>query len=488
MQPASPSSPEVPLDEAERQRRLADLALLDEPAHLQFSKICDLAATMFAVPYAFVSLIDATQAHVFADCGLGPGSMPRAQAMCDVTIAKGRPLVIPELAADPRFRDTPLVTGEAAMRFYAGVAIEIAPGVRLGAFCIADRVGRHVSEAELAALQGLAALVVEQIDHHARRQRLERLAIELAARQAILSQSEQLARLGGFELEPSGGAMVWSDGLRRLLGVPPDARPGLQAFLACFEAPERLAAALDETGGSPLDLEAALASAHRRRFVHVHAERLATGAGAAKLVGIVQDVTERKRANAELEWTAAHDGLTGLVNRTAFTRATEEAMHCAATFGERVALMMVDIDRFKRVNDTLGHDVGDQVLLAVAERLTSVAGAHGIVGRIGGDEFGVLVVGHAAEGDVVALATRLLLALRRPLHHPGGMLGTRATLGIAARAPGLETTGDLFKAADLALYHAKDAGRDGFALFQPSMRDAVGRKPGRSRRSLRRAG
>ena len=488
MQSTSPFPSEVPLDEAERQRRLADLALLEEPAHPQFSKICELAATMFGVPYAFVSLVDATQAHVFAQAGLGPGSMPREQAMCDVTIAQGRPLVIPELTLDARFRDTPLVTGEAAMRFYAGIPVEIAPGARLGAFCIAGRERRDVGDAELAALQALAALVAEQIEHHARRQRLERLALALAARQAILDQSEQLAKLGGFELEPSGGTMVWSDGLRRLLDVPAQARPGLRAFLDCFEAPERLAAAMDETGGSPLDLEAALAPAHGRRFVHVHAERLVAGAGPAKLVGIVQDVTERKRANAELEWTAAHDGLTGLVNRAAFTRAMEGAMHRSATFGERVALMMIDVDRFKHVNDTLGHDVGDEVLLAVAERLTGVAGAHGIVGRIGGDEFGVFLTGHA-EADVVGLATRLLLELRRPLQHPAGVLGTRATLGIAARAPGLETTGDLFKAADLALYHAKRAGRDGFAVFEPGMREAAAeQKPGRSRRALRRTG
>ncbi len=480
MQLAALTPSAAPLAEPERQRRLAELALMEEPAHPQFAKICDLAATMFCVPYAFVSLIDATQAHVFAECGLGPGSMPRGQAMCDTTIAQGQPLVIPNLTEDPRFRDTPLVTGEAAMRFYAGIPIELAPGIRLGAFCIADKVRRDLGAAEIASLQALCALVVEQIDHHDRRQRLERVAMALAGRQAILTQTEQLARIGGFELEPASGAMAWSDGLRRLLGAPPEAEPSLQAFLACFDEPRPLAMAIDGLGcaggETVLDLEAALARGPEPRHVHVHAERHVAGFGATKLVGIVQDVTERKRANAALEWTAAHDALTGLLNRAAFAAAAEEAMRRAEQFGERVALIMVDVDRFKLVNDTLGHDVGDAVLLAVAARLTSVAGARGTVGRLGGDEFAVLVAGYAAEGAIAALATQLLLELRRPLHHRAGVLGTRATLGIALRAPGLDEAGDLFKAADLALYHAKDAGRDGFAFFMPAMREEMGQK------------
>ena len=480
MQLAALTPSAAPLAEPERQRRLAELALMEEPAHPQFGKICDLAATMFSVPYAFVSLIDATQAHVFAECGLGPGSMPRGQAMCDTTIAQGQPLVVPDLTEDVRFRDTPLVTGEAAMRFYAGMPIELAPGIRLGAFCIADRVRRDLGAAGIASLQALCALVVEQIDHHDRRQRLERVAMELAGRQAILTQTEQLARIGGFELEPASGAMAWSDGLRRLLGAPPEAEPSLAAFLASFDDPDPLTEAIEGLGrpgtGMVLDLETELAPVVPPRYVHVHAERHVAGAGATKLVGIVQDVTERKRANAALEWTAAHDALTGLLNRAAFTAAAEEAMRRAEQFGARVALIMVDIDRFKLVNDTLGHDVGDAVLLAVAARLTSVAGARGTVGRLGGDEFAVLVAGYAAEGAIAALATQLLLELRRPLHHRTGVLGTRATLGIALRAPGLDEAGDLFKAADLALYHAKDAGRDGFAFFMPAMREEMVQK------------
>ncbi len=483
MQPVAPSPPIAPLDEIERRRRLADLALMEEPAHPQFGKICELAATMFCVPYAFVSLIDATQAHVFAHVGLGPGAMPREQAMCDTTIAQGRALVIPQLTEDARFRDTPLVTGDAAMRFYAGVPIEPSPGVRLGAFCIADRVGRDLDAGEMAALESLCALVVEQIDHHARRQRLEQVAIKLAGRQAILDQTEQLARIGGFELAPASGAMVWSNGLRRLLGAPLETEASLRAFLACFHDCRPVATALvaiaRDGDATVLDVEAQLATDPAPRHVHVHVERNADGAGPAKLIGIVQDVTERKQANAELEWTAAHDALTGLLNRAAFARAMEEATRRAEIFGDRVALIMVDIDRFKLVNDTLGHDVGDEVLLAVTARLKTVAGVRGVVGRIGGDEFAILVAGYAAEGSIAALATQLLLELRRPLHHRTGVLGTRATLGIALRAPGLEDSGELFKAADLALYHAKDAGRDGFAFFLASMREEMGQKLGR---------
>ena len=478
METVSPSLSLMPTEEAGRLRHLAELALLEEPADPQFTKICELAATMFGAPYAFVSLIDADQAHVFAHRGLGPGSMPRRQAMCDTTVAEGRTLVIPELTADTRFADTPLVTGATAMRFYAGVPLEVSPGVRLGAFCIADRRSRDFTPDEVAELEGLSALVVEQIDHHARRQRLERLAVQLAGRQAILNQTEHLAKVGGFELEPETGAMVWSAGLHRLLGATRETAPSRDAFLACFEdARFRIATGLEAVDEeSVLDIEAEIGPAHDRRHVRLHAERHATGSAPAKIIGIVQDITERKLANAALEWTAAHDALTGLLNRAAFTAAVDDAMVRADRLGERVALIMVDIDRFKRVNDTLGHDVGDEVLLAVTERLRRISETVGVVGRLGGDEFGVLIAGYTIEGVVASLATRLLFELRRPLHHRTGVLGTRGTLGVVIREPGLEAAGDLFKAADLALYYAKDAGRDGFAFYRPAMRDDLAQK------------
>ena len=457
--------------EIERLRTLEELALMAEPAHPQFAKVCDLAANMFGVPYAFVSLLDATQAHVLAHHGLGPGHMPRHQAMCNVPVTEGRPLVVPELTQDPRFRDTPLVTGDAAMRFYAGVPLEVAPGVHLGAFCIADRNRRDLTGDELTALQSLSALVVEQIDHHARRQRLSRLAVELAGRQAILAQTEDLAKVGGFELDPTDGTMIWSEGLCRQLRVAPDAEPTLERFLAHLGGADGIFATALRTLGrdGPVDLEEELGEIEDRRSVHLHAELHAPEGAAEKIIGIIQDVTERTKAVAALEWAATHDPLTNLLNRSAFTDAVEKAMTTAAEIGGGVALIMVDIDRFKLVNDTLGHDVGDAVLRAFADRLKA-AGSRCVVGRIGGDEFAVLVAHYVAEGYIAALATRLLLELRQPLNLRLNVLAVRATLGVALREPGIDDAGDLFKAADLALYHAKDAGRDGFAFFQATMR------------------
>lgn len=179
------------------------------------------------------------------------------------------------------------------------------------------------------------------------------------------------------------------------------------------------------------------------------------------------------RATADLEWAATHDSLTRVFNRAAITRDIEVAVKEADAFGRGVALIMIDVDNFKRVNDTLGHHAGDTVLIAIAERLIAAVGPRGRVARIGGDEFAILVSGFEAEGRIAALATDILLRLRQPVVIDGAELDARATVGIALRSPSTFGANDLFREADIALYDAKRLGRDGFAFFRPAMREAL---------------
>jgi diguanylate cyclase (GGDEF)-like protein len=147
--------------------------------------------------------------------------------------------------------------------------------------------------------------------------------------------------------------------------------------------------------------------------------------------------------------------------------------------GRRLALIMLDVDRFKAINDTHGHDVGDRVLAVVAERLVSAVGSRGTVARLGGDEFGILVYPVEAESAIAAVAGDILAALREPFVFGKFEVGTHGTLGIALSS--LEDTNapSLFKEADIALYEAKKAGRDGFALFRSEMRTALDARLGR---------
>ena len=187
-------------------------------------------------------------------------------------------------------------------------------------------------------------------------------------------------------------------------------------------------------------------------------------------VAIHQDITAQKRVEAEVAHMARHDSLTDLANRTLFMEKIDEALARLRRGGERFSVFMIDVDRFKAVNDSLGHPVGDALLKAVAQRLRAEIDETDTVARFGGDEFAVLQTLAADQNeDAVALATRILKAINQPYELDGHQASISASIGIA-RAPDDGASADeLLKNADLALYQVKSAGRNGFRFFEPRM-------------------
>ncbi len=182
----------------------------------------------------------------------------------------------------------------------------------------------------------------------------------------------------------------------------------------------------------------------------------------------VEDVTETYSQRLELEHAASHDSLTGVANRASMTETIDRL---AAERGELPALVMIDLDRFKVVNDTHGHVIGDRVLCAVAERISSQVRSVDLVARLGGDEFAIVVPDLTTDG-ADALAARLRIALRTPLEIDGRSLAQTISVGVAL-GEGSTDPSDLLVHADRALYAAKANGRDGHVVFDSSLRDAV---------------
>jgi diguanylate cyclase (GGDEF)-like protein/PAS domain S-box-containing protein len=179
-----------------------------------------------------------------------------------------------------------------------------------------------------------------------------------------------------------------------------------------------------------------------------------------------QDVTERRRYEAELRFMADHDPLTGLLNRRAFERELERHVEHAARYGPQGAAILLDIDHFKNVNDTLGHGAGDELIAKVADALRTCIGDTGVISRLGGDEFAVLLPDRDRAG-AQSVAHELLGAVRAlRMSTPSGRLRTvSASVGIAPfDTPGL-TGEDALVNADLAMYEAKEGGRDGIACY-----------------------
>jgi diguanylate cyclase (GGDEF)-like protein len=179
------------------------------------------------------------------------------------------------------------------------------------------------------------------------------------------------------------------------------------------------------------------------------------------------DVTERRRAEAQIFHMARHDALTGLPNRVVFRGEIEQAL--SASSNAQVAVLCLDLDRFKNINDTLGHPVGDLLLKQVAIRLKAAAGERSVAARLGGDEFALIHFEGSQPEGAITLARTVIASLAEPYTIDGHQLDIGASIGISV-APGDGTDADiLLKNADLALYRAKADGGNAFRLFEPEM-------------------
>jgi diguanylate cyclase (GGDEF)-like protein/PAS domain S-box-containing protein len=187
------------------------------------------------------------------------------------------------------------------------------------------------------------------------------------------------------------------------------------------------------------------------------------------------DMTTRRQQQAELERLALTDTLTGLANRTLLTDRLDQALARLQRVDGSCALLLLDIDRFKLVNDSLGHQVGDALLVEVAGRIEAASRADSTVARLGGDEFVVLVEGLTDTDTVHHIAARLLETLRRPyiVDDAADSLVVTVSIGISVATTADRSHGELFREADLALYRAKDSGRDQYALFDSVLRSRV---------------
>jgi diguanylate cyclase (GGDEF)-like protein/PAS domain S-box-containing protein len=184
---------------------------------------------------------------------------------------------------------------------------------------------------------------------------------------------------------------------------------------------------------------------------------------------IVRDITERRRHEAELEHMATHDILTGLPNRMLFKDRLEQALKYAHRKGLQLAVMLLDLDQFKEINDSLGHSVGDKLLQHVGERLSSVLRKGDTVARMGGDEFMLLLPEITQVSDSSTIAQKILTAIRTPLKIEQHQLHITTSIGIAIYPlDGLDAD-TLMKNADIAMYWAKDKGRNDYQRYDQSM-------------------
>jgi diguanylate cyclase (GGDEF)-like protein/PAS domain S-box-containing protein len=193
------------------------------------------------------------------------------------------------------------------------------------------------------------------------------------------------------------------------------------------------------------------------------------GTGRPRLLITARDISHQKEAEQKACWSASHDALTGLPNRSVLQQHLDR-MIASSSDAPSFALLLLDVDDFKRTNDTLGHDAGDALLCSLADHLRAVTGADDVVARLGGDEFAVLLPNASSKLELLDFALRLTAAMGQPVFHAGTLVECRASIGGAVFPAHGATRCELLKSADLALYSAKATGGGTMKIFDPSLR------------------
>ncbi|WP_432533961.1 putative bifunctional diguanylate cyclase/phosphodiesterase [Kineococcus arenarius] len=320
----------------------------------------------------------------------------------------------------------------------------------------------------------------------------ERAAAELAGVQKLLAGAVRLAGLGSWSWDPATGRLTLDDRLRAVLGMgPDDPDPDLATWRERVHPDDRgpFAETQDPAArvGAPVPYPFRVRTADGTERTLLGASVPLEAGGAGVVQGLVLDLAAGDRSTGELVRLAQCDSLTGLANRAVLDVRLGEAL-ASATPTTAVALVLLDLDRFKLVNDTLGHQIGDALLCQIAARLQQTAPPGSTLARLGGDEFVLMVPGVDRPEAAATMARNVLRRLRAPVLLPGlpEPFVCTSSAGVAVGHEG--TADDLFRSADMALYRAKDAGRDRVAVYDSAMReDAQARREAehKVRRALR---
>ncbi|MDH3662912.1 MAG: diguanylate cyclase, partial [Alphaproteobacteria bacterium] len=292
-----------------------------------------------------------------------------------------------------------------------------------------------------------------------------RLALE-GAREGIWDWNVETNEL---YLSPQAGA---------ILGFAPDDLPadiGFWRDLVPAADRARFSAGLDDLGAGKIpSLVAELELSPPGRasiWIDWRASSVAASPGrsARRIVGIFRDITARKRAELQTAYRAHHDSLTGLANRIAYEEQLKRAHVEAELTGRQLAVMFLDLDRFKAVNDSFGHDCGDRLLIEVGRRLQRCLRKSDLVARFGGDEFAILARAYKRPGDVNRLAERIIKTIAEPIRLDGRDVAIGVSIGITSFPEDRSPAEDLITNADLALYRAKQSGRGTWQRYHPGM-------------------
>lgn len=466
----------LPANENARLAALNELALLDTPNELAFDRVTRLVTILLNVPNAAVTLIDANRQWFKSQVGLDISETPRDIAFCAHTIVKAAPLIVHDARLDARFAQNPFVTQANGLRFYVGIPLTNSQGLVLGSLCALDNSPRALSDEELGMLQVLADILIDEI--HLRERLIEEQqsketsqralnALHLSLEQQIEQRTRELRLVietaydAYISTDINGLVVDWNHAAEAMFGwarkealtrplnqliFPDDLPPMHETAPLCYRAmrkdgsllPVEIRSKAFEVDGQP------------RRSLFIH------------------DITERQQLELLRDQQAREDVLTQLPNRRALDERLPEAIARVYRSLKPLSVLFMDLDGFKRVNDSYGHAMGDELLREIAKRLSNSLRETDYIARWAGDEF-VILLENTTLDVIEPLAQQVIGLVEQPVIVGDISLQVSASIGLALFSPHTaETAQELLKRADVAMYDAKRAGKAQVRLAQPA--------------------
>lgn len=451
-------------DEAKRLAALSEYGIDHVLSDTGLNNLLNLAANVFNVPIVLVSLIEEQRQLLAAGLGISVCETSRDASFCAHTILRRKIMVVPDARLDSRFKDNPMVVGAPHIRFYAGIPLRTLSGYAIGTLCIIDlKPRRTLSARDEHNMQDLAALVMD---------RLEMRRLELA-RNASQVRFENIANTSPDSIicvNEKGIITFWNASAEKMLEYSRADIIGNnidtivpKAFIDKFNAVVSDREALIKGVTVELNVQSRNSTMIPVELsVSMWADNNTVSYGA-----ILRDITERRRNEERLFLLAHMDPLTGLANRTLLTTSLEQALKDEPA----ICVMMVDLDGFKDVNDSLGHARGDEILVSVAKKIQSSVRAGDLVARMGGDEFAVLLPGVSDFKLAAETAERIIHEISQAMIVAEHQINISASVGMVLYPTHGITAQDLLTSADLALYQAKAEGRNCHRFFTREMRE-----------------
>jgi diguanylate cyclase (GGDEF)-like protein/PAS domain S-box-containing protein len=326
-------------------------------------------------------------------------------------------------------------------------------------------------------LDRLPAAVLRTLNDAETRERLHRAEESLRQSETRLARAQKIARMGSWEWNTRTGDIYWSDELYRIFGFAPGEPQQVEMdwFIELINEADRPAfkKAINNAARrcQPFSLIYRIKSCNGDELVvNSQAEVECDSEGRAQLVsGTTLDITARIRAENEIQQLINYDTLTNLPNRTLLHDRLRHAIAQAARDRQMVGVLFLDLDRFKGINETLGHRAGDKLLVTIAKRLKACVRETDTLARIGGDEFSVVLMGVSNEEAIAAVTKKILALISEPIYIDGHEIYTSGSIGIAVYPMDGEDGHTLLKHADQAMYQAKERDGNNFQFFSSEM-------------------